>query len=144
MQTTERQLAGALQTYLANTPAAFAYVFGSAASATTSRESDIDLAVGFGEKFSATAKQEAVLDALVEPMASALGVAPEQVDIKIFGQLPVALRFRVIRDGKLVYLKDIASHRLQAVRAMREYDDEKPFFDMANKAFFRRHAAKNI
>ncbi len=138
------QLEKVLQTYLSDTPAAFAYVFGSVVSGFADNESDIDMAIGFGENFSNATKQENILDALVEPLAHALGIADKKIDIKIFGQLPVALRFRIIRDGKLIYLKDITSHRLQAVRAIRDYDDEKPFFDVANKSFFKKYATKNV
>jgi predicted nucleotidyltransferase len=143
MQITDSQIE-VLQKYLANTPAAFAYVFGSAVSGTGDKESDIDVAVGFSQQPGQADKEDAILDAIVEPVASALGVVPEKLDIKNFSQLPLSLRFRVVRDGKLIYLKDIASQRSQAVRAMREYDDEKPFFDLANKAFFNRYAVKNI
>lgn len=144
MQTEEKQLSKVLQTYLSATPIAFAYVFGSTVSGFADSESDIDIAVGFGENFSKIAEQDFAVDALVEPIALSLGVAVEKIDIKIFGQLPVALRFRIIRDGKLIYLKDIASHRLQAVRTMRDYDDEKSFFETANKIFFNHYSAKNI
>lgn len=139
MQLTEQQIK-ILQTHLAKTPAAFAYVFGSAALGTMDSQSDIDIAIGFSE----TDKHDTILDALLEPLASELNIVPEKLDIKNFGQLPLTLRFRIIRDGKLIYLKDIASHRLQAVRAMREYDDEKSFFDLVNRKFFNRYAEKNI
>ena len=143
MKITDSQIE-VLQKHLANTPAAFAYVFGSAVSGTRDAESDIDIAVGFNHNPEQADKQEAVLDSLVELLAAVFGVVPEKLDIKNFGQLPLSLRFRVVRDGKLIYLKDIASQRVQAVRAMREYDDEKPFFDLANKTFFNRYATKNI
>jgi predicted nucleotidyltransferase len=119
-------------------------VFGSVAAGAPHGESDIDIAVGFSGDFSDLEKQDACLDSLVEPIASAVNVAAEKIDIKNFVQLPLSVRFRVIRNGKLVYLKDVPAQRARAVQTMGEYDDEKPFFDMANRAFFQHYVTKNV
>ncbi len=141
MDTGIEQLKEIIQNYLADKPAAFVYVFGSVAKGLADRNSDIDIAVGFSKEMD---YNDALLDNLAGEIATKLQIPLEKVDIKVFSQLPLSLRFRVIRDGILVYIKDIRTHRLQTIRTMQAYEDEKPFFDRVNQAFFKHYASKTL
>ena len=55
-------------------------------------------------------------------------------DTHPFHKLPLEIQFRVIRDGKMLFLRDKKSFRLIWVKTIRDYFDFQPFI---NK-FYRR------
>lgn len=130
----------ALAKVLPSHPVAFAYVFGSQASGKIHPESDLDLCFGllppYPENFAD------LHDELLMKINALLPIRTEKLDISFFHRLPLPVRFRVIRDGKLLYLKQPLEHRLRAVQTIARYHDEEPFFRKAAEAFFTRMAAK--
>lgn len=56
-----------------------------------------------------------------------LSYGSKKIDVSIFSDLPIQIRFRVIKEGKILFCKDsLALHRLQ-VATVREYLDFEPF-----------------
>lgn len=143
MKIIHKRLAALLRTYLAKKPVSFIYLFGSVAKGTADSMSDLDLAVAFQKNFS-NKKEDSIIDEIASFLATELHIPFEKIDIKIFSELPLRIRFRVIRDGQLVYLKDIAHQREEVIATMKLYHDEKPFFDLAQKAFLKRYAKKQL
>ena len=57
----------------------------------------------------------------------------QKIEIHILDELPLAIRFRVIREGKLIFCKDgRAFHRIVA-DIIREYLDSAPLIDMHSR-----------
>jgi predicted nucleotidyltransferase len=56
-----------------------------------------------------------------------LSYGSEKIDVSIFSDLPVQIRFRVIKEGRVLFSKDsLALHRIKAA-TVREYLDIEPF-----------------
>jgi hypothetical protein len=56
-----------------------------------------------------------------------LSYGSKKIDVSIFSDLPVQIRFRVIKEGKILFCKDsLALHRIK-VATVREYLDFEPF-----------------
>ncbi len=89
-------------------------LFGSVARGCERPFSDIDLCIvtGYGTP-------EAV-------RAELLGYGSGKIDVSIFSELPVQIRFRVMREGKVLFVRDpLALHRILA-SSVREYLDIAP------------------
>ncbi len=55
-----------------------------------------------------------------------LSYGSETIDISIFSDLPIQIRFRVIREGRVLFVRDpLALHRITA-STVREYLDIEP------------------
>ena len=56
-----------------------------------------------------------------------LSYGSKKIDVSIFSDLPVQIRFRVIKEGRILFFKDfLALHRIR-VATVREYLDLEPF-----------------
>jgi hypothetical protein len=56
-----------------------------------------------------------------------LSYGSRTIDVSIFSDLPVQIRFRVLREGRILFCTDpLALHRLTAA-TVREYLDFEPF-----------------
>jgi len=61
------------------------------------------------------------------------GYGSQTIEIHLLDELPIAIRFRVIREGKLIFCKDgLAFHRIVA-DIIREYLDSAPLIDMHSR-----------
>lgn len=134
----------ATEKYLADKPVAFVCAFGSRVLDTADSQSDLDIAVGFSGQNISEKQKLKIIDGLGSELSNVLKLPFEKIDIKIFEELPLALRFRIIQQGKTVFVKDLLDYRLKAVNTVAMYHDEKPFFDLSGKAFFERNAALKI
>ena len=88
------------------------YLFGSYASGKFGPLSDIDLYV-IG-KFSEKEKTEVY------------GFGSDNLDISVFDDLPVYIKFRVLREGKPLLVKDIEFLNRTKFKTLQEYLDFKP------------------
>src|SRR3989344_5190285 len=122
MMVTSRQLTDACRRFLTDLPVVFVYLYGSEALGTTHVESDVDVAVAFSVS---DTDQKLLLKtfARLEPL---FGLHPEQLDLQDFMRLPLAVQFRVVRDGQLIYLTDERQHRDIVLKAVARYHDEVP------------------
>ena len=50
-------------------------------------------------------------------------------DIHIFQQLPIYIRVRVLREGKILYCRDEDELYTKAFRTIEEFDHFRPFYD---------------
>lgn len=132
----------ATEKYLANKPVGFVVVFGSQVTGKADSQSDLDIAVGFPNKNLTDEEKLNIIDGYSLELSSALKMPFEKIDIKIFEELPLTLRFRIIQQGETIFVKDLLDYRTKAVRTVAMYHDEKPFFDLATKAFFEKNAIK--
>jgi len=56
-----------------------------------------------------------------------LSYGSKKIDVSIFSDLPVQIRFRVLKEGKILFFKEsLALHRIK-VATVREYLDFEPF-----------------
>ena len=61
------------------------------------------------------------------------GYGSQTIEIHLLDELPIAIRFRVIRDGKLIFCKDgLAFHRIVA-DIIQGYLDSAPLIDMHSR-----------
>jgi hypothetical protein len=97
---------------------AYALVFGSAAREALRVGSDLDLAIATGTALSARD-----LGALVSRLEAAAG---RQVDVVLLDEAPVALAFRVFRDGRVLVVRDRSAFVERKARAIVEYLDFRP------------------
>ncbi len=87
------------------------YLFGSYARGREKPFSDIDICV--------IADRDADRDAI-------LSNSSRKIDLSIFHDLPLTMRFRVLKEGKLLFLRDeLRLHRI-TVATIKEYLDFKP------------------
>jgi predicted nucleotidyltransferase len=90
------------------------YLFGSHASGKAKPYSDIDLCVITGR----SARKESILSH-----------SSDKIDTTIFWDLPLYIRYRVIKEGKLLYAKnELAVHRIR-VDTVLSYLDFKPILE---------------
>lgn len=90
------------------------YLFGSHARGNAKPTSDIDICVLTGKNIPKRVKEEI------------LSNSSRRMDISIFWDLPLTIRFRVLKEGKLLYKKD--EIRLQRIKVdtLRSYLDIQP------------------
>jgi predicted nucleotidyltransferase len=90
-------------------------LFGSVARGSPRPFSDVDLCIVTRNPLSDTDRLEL------------LSYGSEKIDVSIFSDLPVQIRFRVIKEGRVLFSKDsLALHRIKAA-TVREYLDIEPF-----------------
>ncbi len=89
-------------------------LFGSVARGTSGPLSDIDLCIVTSQN-------------IIEPEKRELqSYGSRRIDMSIFYDLPLTIRFRVLREGKLLYCRDsLALHRI-IVSTVRQYLDTAP------------------
>jgi uncharacterized protein len=56
-----------------------------------------------------------------------LSYGSEKIDVSIFSDLPVQIRFRVIKEGSILFFKDLLTLHRISVATVREYLDLEPF-----------------
>ncbi|MBI5036454.1 nucleotidyltransferase domain-containing protein [Candidatus Micrarchaeota archaeon] len=87
------------------------YLFGSRAKGTARPYSDADLCVVSETPLSRAEKEDV------------LGCASKNVDVRVFWDLPLLLRFKMLKEGVLLHSKnELKLHRV-TVRALRDYLD---------------------
>ena len=90
------------------------YLFGSHASGKAKPYSDIDLCVITGR----SARKESILSH-----------SSDKIDTTVFWDLPLNIRFRVLKEGRPLYVKDeLKIHRIR-VDTVLSYLDFKPLLD---------------
>ncbi len=66
---------------------------------------------------------------MTEKRIKYLSDAPDRFDIHIFQQLPIYIRQRILKEGKVVFSKDNGKLFDVAFLAVQEYEDFKPIYE---------------
>jgi len=99
-------------------------LFGSVAHGHARSDSDIDLCIIIKKGITAS------------ECMNLLSYGSKRVDVSLFFALPLTIRFRVIKEGKILFCKDsLAIHRIKS-DTVREYLDRAPLI--------RRHCLRAI
>lgn len=95
-----------------------AYLFGSHIRGEISQFSDVDIAVLFGNK-----QENRALDRLRVDLMKLLKI--ERIDLIPLNRAPPLLKYKVVREGKVLYGEKLASSF--EARVLEEYFDFKPY-----------------
>jgi len=99
----------------------FAYLYGSYATQTTLPDSDIDIAVYLKEEN---------MDYYLKKDEELLGSIPnDNIDIRILNTMPLLLKFRVIKEGKIIFSQDEQKRVDFEYDVMERYFELKPYID---------------
>ena len=118
----------------------FALLFGSQARGTAGPLSDVDIAVMLPDVMSSMCRFRRRLGLMVD-LSRVLRT--DEVDVAILNDVPLALRYRVFRDGILLSCGDRRAFVRSKSRTVVEYLDILPLMERNTRTFFRR-AAKGI
>lgn len=99
-----------------------AYLFGSAARGKAGPLSDVDVAVLLAEDGDRFARFLEVVGEVARV------VGPERADVVLLNEAPVALAYRVLRDGRVLLCRDDGARIEHWVRTVVRYLDMEPFF----------------
>jgi len=112
-----------------------AYLFGSRARGTGGPLSDVDVAV----LLVGAPDEDLMFDMRLEIIGGLMGILHiNDVDIVILNQMPLALRFRVLRDGVLLYCRDRQAMIEFTARTVSEYLDFKPVLERHERAILEK------
>lgn len=131
-----------LQTYIASKPEIiFAYLFGSIASGTAGKLSDIDLAIYLDPDYRYTGTGYGYPYELIEELSSLLST---KVDVVVLNKASIILRHQVIKKGILICNRNDAERRVFHEKAVREYLDIKPILKIQSDYLRKRLQAKYL
>ena len=112
-----------------------AYLFGSHARGRAGPLSDVDVAVLLAGRLN----DDNCFDRRLEITGGLTDILPaEDVDVAILNQAPLALRYRVVRDGVLLFCRDRQAMIELRVRTVSEYLDFKPVIEQHERAILQR------
>jgi predicted nucleotidyltransferase len=111
----------ALRAVLESNPlVSYALLFGSAARGGTHPHSDVDIAIGTQVGHDPTLEELGALGAALEKAART------QVDVVLLHEAPPGLAYRIFRDGRLIFVRDVAGLKARRSRAVLDYLDFQP------------------
>ncbi|WP_338832777.1 hypothetical protein MHLNE_14920 [Moorella humiferrea] len=116
----------------------FAYLFGSHARGTANKLSDVDVAVFLDELRLPPVGHFGYKSELLVVMRQKLR---EPLDFVILNKAPLPLRFRVLRDGKLLFCRDVRARITFHEKTMRDYLDFRPLQKIQEQVLYKRLAA---
>ena len=99
------------------------YLFGSYAKGKALPFSDVDICVITDRNISRSKR------------ADILSNSGRKIDISLFWDLPIAIRYRVLKEGKLLFERDKMFLHRTTVKAVREYLDFKPLLKRFERAY---------
>jgi predicted nucleotidyltransferase len=111
------------------------YLFGSVARGTEGPLSDVDIAILLAEPIDSAEAPDLELD-YTDAVMRALGT--DEVSVVVLNTAALALRHRVIRDGRVLLDRAPAQRRDFEVRSESLYLDFKPALDAYDEALLRR------
>ena len=112
-----------------------AYLFGSYARGQAGPLSDVDIAVLLNGQPSEAECFDARLDTLGRVMTQ---LQHNAVDVAILNQTPLALCYRVVRDGRVLFCSDNAARIAFTARTVTTYLDFKPTLEVFEQATLKR------
>jgi predicted nucleotidyltransferase len=108
-----------------------AYLFGSYARGQANSLSDVDIAILLKGQPSADQCFEIRMDMMGRIMDR---LQMNEVDVAILNQASLALRYRVLRDGKLLFCRDENARIAFTAQTVSRYLDFKPIIDLFDDA----------
>lgn len=127
--------AGLLPCFAAKEPIVVAYLFGSYARGEASALSDIDIAILLQPSLDAAARFTLRLRVTEDIKAM---LRDQAIDVMVLNDVPLALSYRVIRDGVVLYCRDEQMRIEWTASTVSRYLDFKPFIDRHEKAVLDR------
>ncbi|MCB0026119.1 MAG: nucleotidyltransferase domain-containing protein [Caldilinea sp.] len=122
--------------YLAGQPDVLvAYLFGSTARGSATPLSDVDIAVLAPQTMSRERAFELRL-ALIDALQGLLH--RDEIDVVVLNEAPLALRYRVLRDGKVLACRDEQVRILYQADTISRYLDFKPVIERHERAILER------
>jgi hypothetical protein len=100
------------------------YLFGSCASGRAKPMSDMDICVIAKKEIPKEAKE------------AILSNSSRKIDMVLFHDLPYSIRFRVLKEGKLLYVRDVLTLQRIKTETLKYYLDFRPVID--------RHIARTL
>lgn len=119
----------AIREWCARSSVELGYLYGSRARAQERAESDWDVAIRFAGVPSAE-KRETWLGDLQEALARRFHVLEDRFDVHDLDEMPLALQFRVLHDGVLLWETPVGAHGRFYVRVLGEYLDYRYYEEM--------------
>ncbi len=119
----------ALRTWCQVSQVELCYLFGSRARGQARADSDYDLAVRFATRPSDD-ERDRLLAELAEALARRLRVPEDRVDVHDLDEMPLALQFRVLRDGVRLWESPEGTHNEFYVRVLGKYLDYRYYEDL--------------
>jgi hypothetical protein len=117
------------------------FIFGSYARGQARPDSDVDFAVLLDEQTPTSDRLKFRLH-LIDGLARLLG--RDDVDVAILNEVPLALAFRVLRDGHLLFERSRAAYVAYRVRTLDQYFDFAPFLERYERSFLRHVSQKGL
>jgi predicted nucleotidyltransferase len=132
----------AMAGYLSTVPeVVLGFLFGSYARGQGRPDSDVDCAVLLADVVPSGVYFDARLR-LIDGLARATG--RDDVDVAILNEAPLALAYRVLRDGKLLFCRAHAAYVQYRVRTLNLYFDFAPLLERHQAMFLKRVSDEGI
>jgi uncharacterized protein len=117
----------------------FAYLFGSQAAGTATKNSDFDFAVMLSDKIKKNKRFDIRLK-LISEISRIL--KDDKVEIVVLNDtLSSFFKFVIIKEGEFVFERDHSARVDFELKTMNEYYDFSPFLDLYNQAYLKRELA---
>jgi len=112
----------------------FCYLFGSFACQNFNSKSDVDLAVFLEEE-----KNKDFFKTRLELIANLSKLLKREADVVILNNAKsILFKYAILREGKLIFARDMEKMISFELRTMRDYYDFKPFSEEYNRAYIER------
>jgi uncharacterized protein len=132
----------AMAGYLSTVPeVALGFLFGSYARGQGRPDSDVDCAILVADDAPAGGYFDLRLH-VMDGLARSIG--RDDVDVAILNEAPLALAYRVLRDGKLLFCRDHAAYVRYRVRTLNLYFDFAPLLERHQAMFLKRVSEEGI
>lgn len=129
-----------LKTVFQKNGVVFAYLFGSQAAGTATKDSDFDFAVMFSEKAKKSKRFDVRLR-LISEISRLL--KNDKVEIVVLNDTrSLFFKFVIVKEGKMVFEKDHSARVDFELKAMNEYYDFSYFFKINDKVYLEERMEK--
>lgn len=142
MQISQASIEQAIKTVVVNAspPVVAAYLFGSYATGRVWRESDVDVALLFGE--TDASNQLEITGRLSEHLCQALGGV--EVDVVSIDEVPTHFAYEILRTGKLAFCANPHTRIQFEMSVFEKYTDEEPWQQIGRRYLMTRAKTRQM